>query len=183
MTPRVLILHGLYGNTPDHWQSILANDLKKQGVPAAYPELPRKDTPVLAEWLEVFSAQVECFRPDILVGHSLGVLLILHALDMNPDLRFRKIALVAPPAFNLPIPEAETFFPVPDSVIRHRTEEGILLCSDNDPWCPLDQSRYIEAHLGFFTKRLHGKGHINPEAGFGPWPEMFEWVVQPSADA
>lgn len=177
MIPRILILHGLYGNTSDHWQTVLYQNLKNRGVAAAYPELPHKDTPVLGECLKVFADHLESFQPDVLVGHSLGVLLILHALDMNPDLWFRKIALVAPPAFNQSIPEAKSFFPVPECTLSDRAEESLLVCSDNDPWCPVDESKRIEALLGIRTQRLPSKGHINPEAGFGPWQEMMDWVL------
>ena len=177
MLPRTLILHGLYGNTADHWQTLLDQDLKRLGVPVAYPELPGKDAPVLVEWLAVFDNLMDVFRPEVLVCHSLGVLLTLHALTRNPSLVFQKIALVAPPAFNQPIEEAATFFPVPEIKVADRARELLLVASDNDPWCPLAESRRIETVLGVMAKRLPGKGHINPEAGFGPWSDMTEWVL------
>ena len=179
MTPRVLILHGLYGNTADHWQTIFYNNLKKQGIAAAYPELPRKDTPVLTEWLEVFSDLLESFVPDVLVCHSLGVLLTLHALHLNPDLRFRTMIFVAPPAFAHPFDAARTFFPVPECSVRDRAAKSMLVCSDDDPWCPLEESRRMESCLGITTRRFPDRGHINPETGFGPWPDLMEWILSP----
>ena len=177
MLSRTLILHGLYGNTDDHWQTLLYEELSRQGVPVAYPQLPGKDAPVLDEWLAVFNDLVGEFRPDVLVCHSLGVVLTLHALDRNPEYRFRKIAFIAPPAFNQPIDEASTFFPVPGMKIADRAGDVLFVASDNDPWCPFAESARMGSVLGVKVERLPGRGHINPQAGFGPWPDMISWVL------
>ena len=40
MSGNVLIVHGLGGSGPDHWQTWLASRLAARGVSVSYPDLP-----------------------------------------------------------------------------------------------------------------------------------------------
>ena len=47
-----------------------------------------------------------------------------------------------------------------------------LVCSDNDPYCPGGARR---SRSGSRVDVLPGQGHLNPTAGYGPWPEVEAW--------
>jgi predicted alpha/beta hydrolase family esterase len=159
----VLILHGWQGNSPQHWQTWLAERIR--GV--IYPELPDPHHPELEAWL----GALERLRPaeeHLVVCHSLGCLLWMHHLARGG--RPARALLVAPPCEGFDAPEIASFFPVPD--VTHAAGSR-LVCSDDDPFCPGGAgSRYGR---GLAVDVLPGQGHLNATAGYGPWPEVEAW--------
>jgi len=87
------------------------------------------------------------------------------------------VVLVAPPSPRTPIPELAPFLPVPLDVdlVRHAADGTVLVCSDNDPYCPEGAAIAYGRSLKMATTVLPGLRHINVEAGFGPWPAMLDW--------
>lgn len=105
-------------------------------------------------------------HPDsILVGHSLGAVLIARLLTTWPNLRVRAALLVAP---------AETagddrighFGPVPELRLDIPT---VVVASRNDPWMRLERARHPARAWNSDLVDLGQVGHINVDAGFGPW--------------
>jgi len=47
------------------------------------------------------------------------------------------------------------------------------VCAENDPYCPEGATSVFP---GLPTDLLPGQGHINPEAGYGPWPAAEAWA-------
>jgi predicted alpha/beta hydrolase family esterase len=164
-----LILHGWGGSGPQHWQTWLAETLRADGHEVRYPDLPNPDEPGLEAWLVALR---DVLRPDdTVICHSLACLLWLHHRSRNGPLAPR-ILLVAPPCLDPPPPEIADFFPV-----KRDPEVGAncrLVCSDDDPYCASAAAVY-GARLGVEIDLWPGAGHINPEAGFGPWPAVLDW--------
>src|SRR4051794_4422461 len=80
----------------------------------------------------------------------------------------QRVLLVAPPS-QAGAPEVlYPFFPAPDVAL----ENARLVCSDDDPYCPEGAANL---YTGLPTDLLPGAGHINPDAGFGPWPAAEAW--------
>ena len=52
-----------------------------------------------------------------------------------------------------------------------------LVCSDNDPYCPEGAATLYGAPLGIPVDLIPGGGHLNPEAGYGPWPAVEAWCL------
>jgi predicted alpha/beta hydrolase family esterase len=52
--------------------------------------------------------------------------------------------------------------------------ERRLVCSDDDPYCASAAGVY-GTRLDVPIDLLPGAGHINPDAGFGPWPAVLDW--------
>lgn len=55
--------------------------------------------------------------------------------------------------------------------------ETRLVCSTNDPWCPPETSRRIGEATGIPIDWLEQAGHINTDAGYGPWPAVEAWAL------
>ena len=158
---RVLILHGLDGSGGDHWQSWLAEQL---GDDAVFPDLPDASAPRLQPWLDALDRVTR--EDDVVVCHSLACILWLHA--RKPASR---VLLVAPPSAGSGVAAIADFFPV--EVERPRSE-ALLVCSDNDPYCPEGAASLYGADIP--VKLMSGAGHINPDAGYGAWPWVRDWV-------
>jgi uncharacterized protein len=182
---RYLILHGWQGSGPDHWQSLLAERLRAAGHHVQYPSLPDCDEPCPDRWGVAFRAELEGLGagpgPRIVCCHSLGcVLWLREAAGIPPELRVDRIALVAPPCPGAAVAELARFYPTgaDRDAVAAAAIQTRLVCSDGDPYCPGDGAdRYWAAPLALPVDLLPGAGHINAEAGFGPWPEMEAWCL------
>ena len=171
---RVLILHGLGGSGSDHWQAWLAERLRERGEDVSFPDLPDPDAPRLDRWLTALQSER---RPDdVVVCHSLACCLWLHHRDRGGAPAARAL-LVAPPCRN-DVPEIAPFLPVP--LAPGLVPEAEVWASGDDPWCPAGAIERYAAPLGVEHQFVEGGGHLNPEAGLGPWPEALNWVVSPS---
>ena len=167
---RVLILHGLGGSGPEHWQAWLADQLRDRGEDVAFPDLPDPDAPRLEPWLAALEAER---RPgDVVVCHSLACCLWLHHRSRGGAPAARTL-LVAPPC-RPDIAELAPFFPVP--MEPGLVPEAELWASDDDPYCPGGAIPLYAQPLGVGHDLVAGGGHLNPETGFGPWPAALDWV-------
>src|SRR6185295_13122980 len=75
-----LILHGLEGSGPGHWQTWLTARLRADTERVAYPDLPDADMPSLHSWRGALDGELAA-QPDVetvVVCHSLACLLYLH---------------------------------------------------------------------------------------------------------
>jgi uncharacterized protein len=177
--PDHLILHGWQGSGLDHWQTWLFRRLRPA---ASFPGFPDPDFPHLEPWLETLRAALDRAAPaPTVVCHSLGCVLWLHyaAHRAETDPRAGRVLLVAPPCACSPTPELADFFPVPrdpDAVARAAEGETRLVCSDADPYCPEGAVRAYAEPLRIGAEVLDGAGHLNAEAGYGPWPEVEAWA-------
>ena len=81
---KVVICHGR-GDDPDsHWFPWLADKLGKRGFSVVRPRFPGSEGKNLENWVETFSQQVGLLNADtLLVGHGLGVGLILRLLEKS----------------------------------------------------------------------------------------------------
>ncbi len=53
-----LLVHGLAGSGPEHWQTWLAGRLCARGLDVSYPSLPDADSPRLERWLEALHVEL-----------------------------------------------------------------------------------------------------------------------------
>jgi predicted alpha/beta hydrolase family esterase len=172
VSDRFLILHGWQGSGPDHWQTWLAGRLGKS---ASYPMLPKPDAPRLDDWLDVLHRELDAV--SVVICHSLSCMLWLHHAQQANGGNVERVLLVAPPSESVRIEDIEDFFPVaagPDDVARAAASTR-LVYAENDPYCPEGAGAVYGAPLGIGSELIAGAGHINPDAGYGPWPALERW--------
>lgn len=159
---KTLIVPGLDGSPDPHWQHWWA----ATDPMALMVDLSDPGRPVPAVW-EIELASMILQHPDcILVGHSLGAVLIARLLASGPHLRVRGALLVAP---------AETkgndrigqFGAIPE---RRMDVPTTVVASRNDPWMSFDRAAHLAKAWGSALVDLGHAGHINVASGFGPWP-------------
>lgn len=173
MSKRVLILHGLSGSNFPHWQAHLASDLIKESYIVSFPELPNKNSPSLNEWKNFLKEEINHFKPDIVVCHSLANILWFHTCD-ELDIKLDKLMLVAP-VRNKPLEEAKSFFPYPIAKDL-KAKEIIIAASTNDPYMSLEEAIELQSKLNVGMKIMEDAGHINPSSGFGKLDCALDWI-------
>ena len=176
-----LILHGLEGSGPEHWQSWLAGRLRERGLEVAYPSLPEPDNPRLDRWLDALDRELARLpaAETTVACHSLGSLLWLHHAARRPAQPVARALLVAPPQPDTDDAQSAGFRPVPldGEGVAAAAVETLLVCSTNDPWCPLETSRRIGGTIGVAIDWIENAGHVNTAAGYGAWPAVEAWAI------
>jgi len=173
----ILILPGINDSGPAHWQS-----LWEASIPGAR-RVPQADwdNPVCAAWVaelvrEVEEAPREAGAGVVLVAHSLGCLLVAHALaaDASRDVLARRVRgalLVAPPdpdAITFPADIARGFDPLPLAPLPF---PSLLVASRDDPYADFAFARRAASAWGSELIDAGARGHLNAESGLGDWPE------------
>jgi len=182
VTPSFLILHGYLGSGPDHWQTWLAGRLRAAGETVAYPDLPDPAAPMLSAWRAALDTVLAGGDGEpTVIAHSLGCILWLHQCAAGPA-RAHRVLLVAPPSRAGASEPLHDFFPVPLEPAALGAETR-LVCAPEDPYCPEGAEHHYGVPLGIPVDVLPGAGHVNPDAGFGPWPEVEAWCYGASAIA
>lgn len=167
----ILILPGLGGSGPDHWQSRWAQKLSTARiVDQADWEQPNRDA-----WLgNILQAIDSAERPVALVGHSLGSISAASAIaEAAAPKKIAAAFLVAPPDLDLDHP-AVGFI---DPAFKERAPQaalgvpGVLVASRNDAFGDYAHAERLARLWGLDLADAGEAGHINAESGHGPWPE------------
>lgn len=164
--PPVLVLPGLFGSGPDHWQTRLE---------AAFPSARRVEQrdwerPDRAEWVGALDRAVrECATPPVLAAHSLGCVTTAVWAENQALGLVRGALLVAPSDVERPDapPAVRGFAPIP---MKPLPFPSILVSSSNDLYLTVARSRELAAAWGSRWIDVGAAGHVNSAAGFGPWP-------------
>ena len=174
----ILILPGLGGSSPGHWQLRWAERMSN----AAIVEQADWDEPDLDDWVSTIEqAILLATRPVVLIAHSLSVVAVAHAASRLIDSNVRGAFLVAPPDIELsPDAPEETypFRPIPRDPLPF---PSLLVASSNDPLCTIERAVEFATCWGSDFHQAGEAGHINVASGHGPWPEgllMFTRLMQ-----
>jgi uncharacterized protein len=159
---KTLIVPGLDGSPAPHWQHWWA----ATDPHALMVDLSDPARPLSAVW-EADLASMILHHPDcVLVGHSLGAVLVARILAKWPQLRVRAALLVAP-AETLGSDRIGHFGPIPE---RPLGVAATVVASRNDPWMRFARSSGLARSWKAGLVDLGLEGHINVASGFGPWP-------------
>ena len=185
MNESVLIVHGLGGSGPEHWQTWLAGRLQERGVSVSYPDLPDPDEPKLDAWLDALTDELDRLGPEGLVVacHSLGAVAWLHLAARTER---------AAGGAGAPGRAAERRRGrARDRRVRPGTtrRRGGRASRGFDPRRLRGRRRSRTAPkvpelwepLGVPIDVIHGAGHLNTDAGYGPWPAVEAWCLDPGS--
>ncbi|WP_374489402.1 RBBP9/YdeN family alpha/beta hydrolase [Zoogloea sp.] len=182
MEHSVLIVPGFHGSEEAHWQSWLegqlANARRIEGVDW--------EQPALLPWVRQILLTIDEAPGTVwIVAHSFGCLASVFAARDRLH-RLGGLMLVAPA-------DPERFSPLGVRNNNDHPEEDslsgwlpheplgiptLVVASTNDPKVKLSTSAYWASAWGSHFEPLINAGHINTEAGFGPWPKGLQLLRQ-----
>ena len=168
MAATILILPGINGSGPRHWQTFWEK---------AHPEfqrVPERDWehPVRRGWVAALEAAVrQAGSRTILVAHSLACLQVAH-WAAKTRLKVQSALLVAPPdPKRKAFPKvAIGFAPVPKKRLGF---PSLLVASSNDPYATLAFSQGLAKAWGSRLVSFGPQGHLNSESDLRDWPRGF----------
>lgn len=167
-----LIVPGYQGSGPGHWQTWLEREL---------PDARRVcgidwDRPRLGGWSDAVRVAIRyATSPVWLVAHSFGCLAAVAAARQAAS-RIAGVLLVAPgdpERFSAEGLREETGGPSIASALPQELLPfpSLIVASANDPWMKPARVAYWADRWGSAVAHVGRAGHINEDAGYGPWPE------------
>jgi predicted alpha/beta hydrolase family esterase len=144
----------------------------------SYPDLPEPFDPQPDVWLEVLEQELESLAAPVVLCHSLACLLWLRFAAAARERQAQRVLLVAPPRRD-DLPPVARFNPdgVSSADVQRVAGETLIVCSDNDPYCPPGAIGLYAEPLEIPARVLAGAGHINTDAGYGEWPAVEAWAL------
>ncbi len=174
--PTVLIVPGLRDHAPEHWQTLLAEQLVQQGrAVRAVPPMGRAQLDCAARVAAIEEHARAIDGKLVIVAHSGGCIMVAHWALRT----MRQVAgalLAVPPDFEQPMPDgyptvaeldAAGWLPVPR---RPLPFPSLVATSSNDPLAAEPRVRALAHDWGSSVVGLGNMGHLNPASGFGEWP-------------
>jgi uncharacterized protein len=158
---RLLVLPGLHGSGPAHWQTWLEAHFRS-AVRVEQGDWERAD---LDRWARSIATTVARHPGTrwVAVAHSFGCLALAHFLGQGGQ-GVHAALLVAPAdpeKFNVDERLPQTRLGIP----------SVLVGSESDPWMQIDCARQWARRWGSQFINLGDVGHINVDSGFGPLPQ------------
>lgn len=176
---RVIILHGTLGSPKGNWFPWLEKVLTERGLEVWIPQLPNADHPSLREWGD-FVHNNSPFALDedtVVVGHSSGAILALLLAQEATEAIGGVVAVSVFYDNSLGWAPNNRLFDVTLDYddIRDHILNGLCVHSDNDPYVPLDQARFVADRVDLELVVLEGQGHFNLEQSAAYM--QFPWLV------
>ena len=175
-----VIVPGVGGSEHDHWQSWLQRQLKS----CSRVQQQDWNKPVLHEWIEQFIKTVQAIQEPIqIVAHSFGCLTTVAALAQHPELnqKIKNLVLVAPAN---PARFGDAGFARESQndyqQYFHQLKLQVptqMIISENDPWLNFQDALQLAKAWKIRPKNLGQVGHINVASGFGPFPEIYDFLI------
>lgn len=169
----VLFVPGLRDHVAEHWQTLLAHEIKGSVTvePLQEDRLSREArVRALDEALHRIEGDV------IIAAHSAGALMVAN-WALKPTRTIRGALLATPADVENPLPpgypayedlRANGWIPIPREPLPF---PAIVAASRNDPLAQFEKVAGLARAWGAELYDAGDVGHLNPAAGFGPWPE------------
>lgn len=171
-----LFVPGLRDHVEDHWQTHAARAMPGSATvaPLDADRLSRAArVAALDRALKAIPGAVT------IVAHSAGCLTLAH-WALAPTRPVRAALLVTPADIENPLPagypeivdlKAGGWMPIPRRALPFPT---LVVASRNDPLADFDRTEAFAAAWGAALHDAGDVGHLNPAAGYGPWPQLDE---------
>jgi uncharacterized protein len=164
----LLMVPGLPAVDPDHWITRWSSRLRTARIvhQIAGDRFDR------TKWTDRLVHSVEAAtRPVVLVAHSSGVPMVVHAGAWFAPGSVVAAFLVAAPseAACAALPNMDpALTPYPMAPLPF---PATLVASRTDPHCPYEVAETMAAAWGASLIDAGDAGHLNTESGHGPWPD------------
>ncbi|QQX87613.1 alpha/beta hydrolase [Cupriavidus necator] len=175
--PTIVIVPGLRDHMQDHWQTLLAERLRKQKRAVHIVPQIDQDKALCSARIANLECVVSGIKgPIILVAHSMGCLITVHWAQ-STGREVRGALLAAPADLDTPLPAGYSnpqtlatngWTPLPRARLPF---PSIVVGSRNDPIGGFEQVRKLAKAWG--SRFVDGGeiGHLSPADGYGNWPK------------
>lgn len=176
MNKKVIVLHGNGSSSSnDNWIPYIKLELEKLGVVCLTPQMP--DAPLCRAkfWLPVLKNELCADENTVIVGHSTGALAAMRYSEQN---KIFGMVLVGAMHTDLGIESEKLSGYFDESWKWDRQIENqkwtVLFASQDDPWIPINEARFIHEKLNCEYHEYKDQGHFGGDYYKPEFPELLE---------
>lgn len=180
----VLLIPEVSGSGPWHWQQWLASQLHGDGVVVEGPGYLDPEPLGLDERLVRLRRCLDAVPSEaelVVCTHSAGAAIWLHhaATAGEGTRRADRVLLVAPCDPSDPHPDVEDLTPFPLDAMSLRRAGAVtrLVAGTGDPHLPMHIAHALADELQIELDVILDGGHLDTNAGYGPWPAVASWAL------
>lgn len=180
MTATVLFVPGLRDHVEDHWQTHAA-----RAFPGSVTVEPLTEARLSrAARVAALDAALQAIDGEVVIAaHSAGCLMVAHwALAVTRPIKAALLATPAdvehllPPGYPaLADLSANGWVPIPRQTLPF---PALVVASRNDPLAEFSRVEGLARDWGADLLDAGEIGHLNPPAGYGPWPDGHRLIEQ-----
>ncbi|PIT51968.1 RBBP9/YdeN family alpha/beta hydrolase [Snodgrassella communis] len=183
VAPQVFIVHGFESSPHDNWFDWLATQARVAGATVTQPAMPEPDCPQASEWQQTLDEIIGQPQANtFLIGHSLGVITLLHFLSRHRPAWVGGLILAA--GFTTHLPELKILDDYihasqPDFTVLQQISMPVhSIISTNDPCVPEAASSTIAHALHSSIDYVPSGGHLMAEDGFSELAPAWQSLQQ-----
>lgn len=178
---KAALLHGTDGTPEDGWRPYIKAELEELGYEVWVPLLPGNHTPNMSVYNNFLLGTGWDFTDNLVIGHSSGAVATLNLL-MDPRCpKIQTAVMVGAWAQNdqtdLDAEQFKDTFP-PEGFdfakIKSNSSNQLFIHGDNDPYCPLDQAKWLAKQLSCEIVVIPNGGHLGADHGYREFPQLIE---------
>jgi len=157
-----LIFHGTDGHDQENWFPWLKEELEKMGIETQTPNFPDSKQPDLEKWLEHLS-KYKINQNTILIGHSLGAVLILRLLEKGVKIKAGFLVAAFANDLGWEVLKRSHFFDnqFDWEKIKFNCNHFEVFTSKNDPHLKISDGDFVADNLGVENQILDVDRHFN----------------------
>lgn len=184
---KVLVLHGTNADHTQNWFPWLKNELENLGHEVWVPDLPQADHPNMKRYKEFLLNQDWDFQDSLVIGHSSGAVAILGLLQALPGgVKINTAIMIG--AFTKRLSESPSWDMLRDlfdkpfdfKTIQGKAKQFIFIHSADDPYCPIDDARWLSEQVNGEFIEMPGSKHFSYKLDprFKEFPKLMEIIKQ-----
>lgn len=180
MSIKVVFIPGNGGGSPkDNWFPSLKAELEKENIEVIAQEFPDNELARASYWLPFLTDTLKVDEQTILVGHSSGA---IAAMKLAETHRILDSVLVGAyhTDLNMETEKLSGYFDTPWNWenIRRNQQWTALFASEDDPWIPIDEARYIHQQLNCEYHEYKNEGHFGGDYFKPLFPELSLCIIR-----
>lgn len=171
---RVVFAPGNGGcTTTQLWFPYIQSELENQGVDVVAAEFPDPKLARAEYWLPFLREELKIDKDTVIVGHSSGAIAAMRYAEQYPVLGS---ILVGTYHTHLDI-DAEKqsgYFDTPWQweKIRSNQQWTVIFASQDDPWIPIEEPRFVHEQLQCEYHEFYNQGHFGGDYDKKTFPEL-----------
>jgi hypothetical protein len=165
--------------TQDNWFPNVKLELEAHGLSVISSQFPDPDLARASIWLPFLINEIKVDRETILVGHSSGA---IAAMRLAESVEILGSVLVGTYYTDLGMEKEKIsgYFDTPWDwkSIRMNQQWSIIFASQDDPWIPIEQPRYIHSQLQCEYHEYKDQGHFGGDYFKESFPELSRAIIR-----
>ncbi len=177
---KVVFIPGNGGGSPqDNWFPSVKATLEAEGITVIAEEWPDNELARASYWLPYLRNELSVDENSLLVGHSSGAIAAMKFAEEKPI--FGSVLVGAYHTdLDMETEKSSEYFDSPWQweKIKNNQQRIILFASQDDPWIPIEEARFIHNKLNCEYHEYADQGHFGGDYEKLSFPELSQAIIR-----